>query len=445
MKKTFNYILRKVFFLSAIFFLTLLFSCKKDGELSPNFDNGNLAINYVDTFSVTTSVEREDSLRTDDLLLNMVGLYNDPIFGPVSSSIYTQVLLTGLDLDFNTSTLLVDSVVLTLDYVGLHGNTATSMTINVFELDDNLDKDIDYYSSNSSAYKPTSIASLNYTPNMIPDSFDIGFDTIRRKSHLRIKLDNTFGDAILGATPAQLNDDESFTNFMKGFYITTSETVNNTTLSQAEGSVAYFDMNSELSTLTLYYDDTSSYSFTINTSAEKYSHFAQNYTGKDVEAHLNNDISKNINRTYVSSMAGVKTRIELPTIQDLYKDGPVVINKAEIVFTVEQNSELPNDAIDETLTLVGIDVDGNQIILADNNPFIESDPAHFGGTYESGTKSYTFNISRHLHQILTSTTPFYGMYLVSNGAKTEANRVVLGSGEKNGAYKTRLEITYSKI
>ncbi|MFB0924636.1 MAG: DUF4270 family protein, partial [Vicingaceae bacterium] len=232
---------------------------------------------------------------------------------------------------------MVDSAVLTLDYVGLHGNTATSMTVNVFELDTVLDKDIDYYSSNSSAYKPTSIASLNYTPNMIPDSFNIDFDTIRRKSHLRIKLDNTFGDAILGATPAQLNDDESFTNFMKGFYITTSETVNNTTLSQAEGSVAYFDMNSELSTLTLYYDDTSSYSFTINTSAEKYSYFTQNYTGTDVEAHLNNDISKNINRTYVSSMAGVKTRIELPTIQDLYKDGPVVINKAEIVFTVEQN------------------------------------------------------------------------------------------------------------
>ncbi|MFB0924635.1 MAG: hypothetical protein QMB65_05035, partial [Vicingaceae bacterium] len=106
---------------------------------------------------------------------------------------------------------------------------------------------------------------------------------------------------------------------------------------------------------------------------------------------------------------------------------------------------LPNDAIDETLDLVGIDVDGNQIILADDNPFIESDPAHFGGTYDSGTKSYTFNITRHLHQILTSTTPFYGMYLVSNGAKTEANRVILGSGEKNGAYKTRLEITYSKI
>jgi hypothetical protein len=446
MKNTFNSILRKAFFLSAIFFLTLLFSCKKDGELSPNFDNGNLAINYVDTFSITTSVEREDSLRTDGLLLNMVGLYNDPIFGPVSSSIYTQVLLTGVDLSFGTITTLVDSAVLTLDYVGLHGNTATSMTVNVFELDDNLDKDIDYYSSNSSAYKPTSIASLNYTPNMIPDSFDIGFDTIRRKSHLRIKLDNTFGDAILGATPSQLSDDESFTNFMKGFYITTSETVNNTTLSQSDGSIAYFDMNSELSTLTLYYDDTSSYSFTINTSAEKYSYFAQNYTGTDVEAHLNNDNANKFDSlTYVSSMAGVKTKIELPTIQDLYKDGPVVINKAEIIFTVEQNSELPNDAIDETIYLVGIDVDGNQIILADNNSTIESDPAHFGGTYDSGTKSYTFNISRHLHQILTSTTPNYGMYLVSSSAKTEANRVVLGSGKKNGAYKARLEITYSKI
>ena len=41
-KNIFNFLLRKALFLSAIFFLTLLFSCKKDGELVPDFDNGLL-------------------------------------------------------------------------------------------------------------------------------------------------------------------------------------------------------------------------------------------------------------------------------------------------------------------------------------------------------------------------------------------------------------------
>jgi hypothetical protein len=444
MKSTSTLILRKAFFLSSIFFLTLFFSCKKDGKLTPDFDNGNLQISYVDTFEIITSVEREDSLRTDALSLNLVGLYNDPIFGQVSSALYTQVLLTGVNLDFETATPTVDSIVLTLAYAGLYGDTASSMTLNVYELDADLDVNTDYYSNTPTAYKSTLEGSLNFVPNL-RDSVDIEFDTIKRAPHVRIKLNNSFGDKILTAPASDLTDDAAFANFIKGLYITTSENVDNSSLSSGSGSIAYFDMNSELSTLTMYYDDSLSYSFSINTSTEKYSQFSHNYTATDVEKQLNNEASKITDRTYVSSMAGVKTKIELPTIRDLVKEDPVIINKATLIFTVETGSDLPNDAIDETLYLVGIDADGNQIILADNNSSIETDNTHFGGVYESETSSYSFNITRHLHQLLTTTETDYGMYLVSSGAKTEANRVVLGSGEENTTYKIRLEITYSKI
>ena len=203
-------------------------------------------------------------------------------------------------------------------------------------------------------------------------------------------------------------------------------------------------MNSELSTLTMYYDDTSSYSFSINSTTEKYAYFAQNYAATDVEKQLNNDISKNTAVTYVSSMAGVKTKIELPTIKELGNGDPVLINKAELIFSVAVDKESLVDLVDETIYLVGIDAEGNQLILADDNPAIESDNTHFGGSYDSSTGTYTFNITRHIHQLLTTTETDHGMYLVSSGARTEANRVVLGSGEEN-TYKIRLEITYSKI
>ena len=72
--------MRKAILLSAIFFLVQLFSCKKDGELSPDFDSGNLSINFTDTFSLQTSVLEEDSLRTDLSIYHLLGLYNDPIF-----------------------------------------------------------------------------------------------------------------------------------------------------------------------------------------------------------------------------------------------------------------------------------------------------------------------------------------------------------------------------
>ena len=444
MKSTSILNLRKTFFLSAFLFLAFLFSCKKDGKLTPDFDNGNLEIHYVDTLSIITGVEREDSLRSDGLFLNLIGLYNDPIFGKVSASLYTQVLLNGVNLDFETPNTTVDSVVLTLAYAGLHGNPASNITLNVYELDAELNASTDYYSNTTTSYKPTPEGSLSFIPNL-NDSVSIEFDTIKRAPHVRIKLNNAFGDKILNAPASDLIDDAAFSSFMKGFYISTSETVDNASLSSGDGSIAYFDMNSELSTLTLYYDDTSSYNFSINSSTEKYSQFAHNYANTDVEKHLNNETSKLSYRTYVSSMAGVKTKIELPTLRDFTKNEPVIINKAALIFTAESGANLPNDAIDETLDLVGIDAEGNHILLNDNNPTIENDITHFGGGYNVDENSYSFNITRHIHQLLTTTETDYGMYLISKGAKTEANRVVLGSGEKNATYRVRLEITYSKI
>ena len=431
--------LRKAFFLSALFFLALLFSCKKDGELSPDFDNGNLAMIFVDTFSLVSSVVQEDSIRTDGLIYNAVGLYNDPIFGPVSSSIYTQVVLNGSNVNFGTAPIL-DSAVLTLDYNKLYGDTANPMTIKVYEINEEMDKGNDYYSNTAVSYDPTELASATFTPN-ITDSVDIAFDGTRKKAHLRVPLSAIFGQKLLGAdTLTELNNNTSFFKFMNGLYITSSETVSNNSLGPNGGAFAFFDMNSSLSTLTLYYNDSLSYDFAINTDGEKYARFDHNYSGTEIEKHLNNDALKDPTRTYVSSLAGVKTKIELPTIKDLVKDGPVTISKAEIIFTAVNVTATTYDPIDETLILAGIDASGNEIGLLD----LDEGADHFGGEYESSTNSYTFNITRHLHQLLTNNSPDYGMYLISNLRTIEANRVVLNSGESPN-YKIRLEITYSKI
>ncbi len=439
MKITSYFLMRKAFLFSAILLLTVLFSCKKDGKLTPDFDNGNLSINFVDTFSITTSVLQEDSLRTDLSTSNLLGIYNDPIFGFVSSSIYSQVLLTGADLNFGTIHT-IDSVVLTLDYAGLYGDATSPMSINVYELTSPLDESTDYYSNNYTAHDPTALASLSFTPNLT-DSIDLDFDTITYKPHLRIKLNNTFGQKILDAdTLTQLNDNAGFTAFMNGLHITTTDSVTNSSLLAEQGAIAYFDMNSTMSTLTLYYNDTSTYDFTISSDAAKYSRFDQNYSGTDVEKHLNNDPNKDTNRIYVATMGRVRSKIELPTIKDLTNDGAVTINKAELIFTIEDLSEGTFDNALSTISLAGIDANGDAVFLTD---FFEG-PDHYGGTYDETTKSYTFNISRHIHQLIYNTTTDYGLYLIGNSSSTSANRAVIGS-ESSPTNNIRLEITYSKI
>ncbi len=430
MNITSNFILRKALFLSAIFFLTFVFSCKKDGKLTPDFENSNLSINFTDTFSVNTMVVQEDSLRTDLSNTNLLGLYNDPIFGPASSSIYTQVLLTGVSVDFGVAPVL-DSIVLSLDYLGFYGD-GFPMTVEVYKLTDSLDPNTDYYSNSSVARESIPLASTTFTPNLGSD--------------LSITLDTALGNAILNNAPYA--DNTALESVFKGLYITVKDSVTGAIIGKKRGSIAYFDLNSANSTVSLFYHynvlpkNSSKYDFSINSEGVKFSHFEHNYTGTDIEAHINALPTKDTTVTYVSTMSGVKTKIEIPNIKDLVNDGTVSINKAELIFTLENGTEVNlGDAL-STLSLVGIDATGSAVFLPD---FFEGEE-HYGGVLvdEGSFKTYTFNISRHIHQLVYNTTTDYGMYLIANGSTTIANRSVLGS-ENSPTFKIKLEITYSKL
>ncbi len=444
MKKNKLYLrVRKVVVLSAIFFLMGLYACKKDGKLVPDFDDGGLIINSVDTFTLRTSLALNDSLRTDFSIYNPLGLYHDPIFGPVSSSIFTQVLLTGVNVDLKSTSSTMDSIVLTLDYLELYGDTATPMTINVYELNNDLSSSSEYYSKTYTPNKGVLLGSKTFVPNLT-DSVSLVFNSSKQKAHLRIKLSNTFGQSIMDAdadgSNYQMNDNTTFTNFMKGLYITTADSAGNTTLNSGEGSIGIMDMNSSLSTLTMYYNDTSKYDFTINSSAVKYSRFQHNYTGTDIEAHLNSLPTKDTTVSYISALAGVKTKVEFPFIQDLIKDGSVLINKAELIVTVENGTEGNFDEPLESISLAGIDANGDSYFLPD---FFEGQD-YFGGTYDEASKTYTFNIARHISDLIYGNSENHGIYILANGATTTANRSVIGS-EHSTTAKLKFKITYSKL
>lgn len=432
-------LLRKVTILSAIFFLIGFISCKKDGKLAPDFDSGGLAVNFIDTFTVNTKVVREDSIRTDLSFLNLLGLYNDPIFGPTSSAIYSQVTLTGVNVNLGgpTEPTSLDSIVLTLEYASLYGDTSTPMSVNVYELSEDLSSSTDYYSDQYTSFFPTPIASKTFTPNL-EDSVSLVFNSEMKAPHLRIKLSQAFGNKIMSASN-QMIDDATFTNYMKGLYITTTDSVSNTSLLPGTGSIVSFNMNSSLSTMTVYYNDTSSYSFAINSAGVKYSRFDHNYTGTDVAAHLNDLPTKDTTIAYVSAMAGVKTKIDIPFIKDLTQEGTVIINKAELEITIEAGSEGAFDNPLSSLSLIGISANGETFFLPD---FFEG-LDYYGGNYDEDTKTYKFNIARHITDLIYNSDN-YGMYLVANGASVSAQRSVVGS-QMNPSAKIKLNITYSKL
>jgi len=447
---TSNLFLRKAFLLSAIFFLATLYSCKKEGELSPDFDKGNANLVFTDTVSLVTSLERVDSIRTDVASENLVGLYNDPVFGPTSSAFYSQVSLNGINVDLKTDTANVDSVVLTMKYSGIfYGDDLDDpMTVDIYRLTEDMSTGTEYYSNKDIAKEATPFHSLTFTPDVTTTLSVIeANDTASVDAHLRIKLPKAIAYDLLNA---DMISNSGFVSDFKGFYITTRDSVNPTTMPSGDGAILNFDMNSDISALSMYYRDTTAtpdtlvYDFLINSSSAKFNRFKHNHSAAanpDVQKHLDNDVTKDITVSYIQSMAGVKTKLEIPHIQGLKADGSIAIVKAELVVTLEDNSG-DNFPVLEKIAVVGINADGNSVFLPDASEGSD----YYGGKYDDATKSYTFNIARHIQQILTSSEPDYGMYLVASGTAIFANRTIFASeNHGNPASKIVLKITYSKL
>ena len=424
--------LRKVYLLSALFFIAVFFSCKKDGELVPAFDGGTIPILFTDTLSLVTSLERDDSIRTDGAGLNLLGLFNDPVFGPSSSSIYSQVTLNGVDVSFGTNPVL-DSIVLTLEYANIYGDSTTPMTIDVFEITTPMDENTAYYSNTFLTNNPTPIASKIVVPNLT-DSIFVPFDSTTLAPHLRINLGNTFGQEIINESGgANLASNTAFTQFLNGLYITTQNDVSNTPLSSGEGSIISFDVNSSVSTVTIYYNDTSSYEFIMNAESVKYNRFDHNYTGTAVEAKLAGIGDTSI--SYIQKMAGVKTKLEIPFIKNLAISESAVINKAELVITLENGSNTSFEAI-PIISLVGINADGSSFSLPNQEERIS--------ILDVTSNTYTFLLTGYVHDLVYNTPVDYGIYIVASEFTISANRSIIGT-EKNPDAAMKLNIYYSKL
>ncbi len=112
-------------------------------------DKNGLGTTFTDTVTIISYTVREDSLRTDTLFSqHLLGSYDSPVFGKTYANIYSQVLLPSNNIDLGSS-LILDSVVLTLDYAGFYGDTAIQHKILVYQLTEDLGVNTEYYSNHT--------------------------------------------------------------------------------------------------------------------------------------------------------------------------------------------------------------------------------------------------------------------------------------------------------
>lgn len=397
---------KKLFLIFVLTGLTIFIGCKKESNLIGYsvIDPNELEILYLDNLPVNLSIIKEDSLSSFNTPTSYLGKIFDENFGYTKASIYTEIRLSNSNVNFNES-LIIDSVILSLKIADFYGDSLSNFDINVnqvlenIENDDNIFSDQNYLIDNQFFYQGNHLI----TPNS--------------EKTIKLKLDNLIAESFINSDSSNFADNSSFRNFFNGLYLSSNNNSEN-------GLLLELDLLSSESKLTMYFHsndlDTIIYDFQINSSCNRLTNWENDYSNSQVnEQFLNNNLSLG----YIQGGAGIRSKINFPTIYNL-KDSNFVIHKAEIIIpyiSTNLDSIFPPP---NNLGLASIDDEENLSLLYEDQSIQGS--IYFDGNINVSNKNYKFNISRYIHDVVendrSSKLIVYVPYSVTN-----PNRVIINN------------------
>ena len=447
----------KFFFILSLGVSISFTSCNESSVVGLDVQPSNdlLNVGFEDTTSINTRTVKGDSLITDETLISsgnvLIGKYIDPVFGTSIASIYTQLRLPTniVATSFGTAPV-CDSIIISLIYEGTaYGKKDKKLQkLNVYQLSESMSTASTYYSNSTLSKFSTDLTAADgyvFQPRTGSSTSDsVTVLGVKLKPQLRVPLDNAFGQLLLnnqGTGNIATNTD--FQNFFKGVYITTE----NTSTLPGEGNILHFKFGE--SKVTLYYHnsttDSLKYDFNLG-SVARFNHFEHDYVGasSDLTTQFSTPSQTQNNTVYVQSMAGAKTKIEFPHLMNWLKNGMIGVNKAELVISVDTTVStymIDTFAAPAALILFGINDDGTTYAIPD----AFEGATYFGGTLNSGTVQYRFNIARYIQQVLDGDRNNNGLYILASNGAVYGNRAVISGGQSTSARPMKLNITYTKL
>ena len=474
--------------LAALSIFLLCFSCTKidttdlGSDLIPAVDNVNTFETVLDI--ITNNVLANDSTEIPYNLDHAIGIIeNDLDFGKTDASLYFDVAppsFRSYPFVKKDSIVAVDSIVLSLAYKTLYGDSNSVQRFEVFEIDQHAD----FKYSNVSDYKithpdfqilPTALGGLTIDFKTLNDSVKYinANDTIRTVNELRIPLNTSLATRFINAdtSNAYLND-SVFKTYLKGLAVKI-----NSAGSPSKNALAYFDLTSDRTKLTFYVrikeggKETRIAPFfryfssngTTTSSIGAQANLIRRTPGNGYLSNVTNS-NPNDDKIYIQSAPGSYATLNIPGIDTLSNR---VIHRAEIIVeklapvsetfgtpdqlfidlvkpTGDSSFTIPNDFVRTAATTYDVNLLGGR--LKDNR--------------------YVFNISRHLQNIVTNKRPNYTFriyapfiaqpyFLSAAGAASllppflintlvGKGRVIVGGGSHPSS-RMRLRIIYSKI
>ncbi len=432
-------------------FLALAFiGCVKDfgdfgNKVQP--ESEKFIVAYNDTTSLIVHTVTDDSVIVNNHPVNLLGSYYDPVFGISTASFATQFVLSKNNTVFGHPDSISDiSVVLYLYYdtyykkISEQGDNdlidqkSLNQQVNIYQLTDTIELDTTYYNDFDieNYYDPLNpIAQISLRPDSV--------------KYMSYELPLWFAEYLLETDSSHLVNDESFIDHFPGLYLKAEPVY-------AGGIIYYINLESTYSQLTLFYTDNTDtitpkkeYSFLINQNCAKINLFEHDYRNSTISGI--DDPASEDSIVYIQSMNGLKAKIEVPFLESWLDSTDIIINKAELIFTLHENNTFYSEYLpNEKLILSGIndDADGTEQLIPSYIVINSSGIIQYTGeSYDSNIKGYSFNIASYLQNIIKVNTVTTGFYLYPANSAGNASRVVLNSG--NNSNPVTLKITYSKI
>lgn len=471
--------------------LTLFFtfsSCTKidttdlGNELIPAVDN-------VNTFETLLDIETNNLLLKDSTEIpynidHAVGIIdNDLDFGRTDAALYFDVSPAAYKtypFGKKDSIVAVDSVVLSLAFKGLYGDSNSVQRFEVFEIDPNESfryQNISDYTLGRADFNvlPTALGARTIDFKTLNDSVHYinAKDTIRTTNELRIHLNTAFATRFINAdTTTAYANDSIFKKFFNGFAVKASNSA-----SPQKNALAYFDLTDAKTKITFYCRTKEAGAITAT--APSFRYFNTNGTATSSIGGQANLIKRtpsngylaavsngnaNDQALYIQSTPGSYASLKIPGIDTLTNR---VIHRADIVIEkltpVSETYTTPDVLFIDLINPAGDSafVIPNDFVMTGNNTY---DINLIGGRLKDN--KYTFNISRYIQDIVTNKKPnrtlrVYAPFIaqpyifdrVSNkfertlflpNPRVAYGRVIIAGGN-HPTKKMRLRIIYSKI
>ena len=405
--------------------LVIAWGCKQgDQTLGINLLPGVTILDtryHQEKTSISTAVYTDTKIRVDRPKYNLLGSFNDPIFGRTDASFAAQFRLPPFHYVIPEGAV-IDSVVLGMTYKTIYGDTVSSQNLQVFELASSLKYEAKYLSSfnvgNLAASDP--IGSGNFIPKFRTDSTKVDTTT----QVIRIRLKNSFGSSFLGIDSLNLSSSDLFLNVFKGLYIrSTPISRKGTIVSIINAAMA--NTTEDNPKIFLYFhnakSDTIVYGCEITANSANVASYVHDYSRARFYPNLNKE-SNTDSLIYIQPTGGIKSKILAPSLSTWKDSANYAINKATLTFHADTiMSDYRRYAMPKRLYLMAIDSLGAEVFPADS----ELSSLYYGGVYDATTATYSFSVTQHLQQIIQGKIKNNGFYLVQSERNFSAKRVVL--------------------